>query len=168
MPPAPRLLSIIVGSATVLIALGGLMRPAPAADVAPGTQLLGATVVSEDHELVGAVDAVVPETGAPPQTVVIGLGGFLGVGEKDVAVPAAALTLLPSSRAAITAALGDGRYAGSTPVRVMVAQTLQQLLAAPAYRAPAGAAGEPSGNSGTPSDVHEKEPPSSTSSGGPG
>jgi hypothetical protein len=49
---------------------------------------------------------------------------------------------------------------------VIVPMTFQELLAARAYKNES--TGKPSSNSGTPADVHGKQPPSSTKSGGPG
>ncbi|MGV2979794.1 PRC-barrel domain-containing protein [Camelimonas sp. ID_303_24] len=51
------------------------------------SKLIGSTVVGADDKAVGAItDLVLGQTGAT-EGAVIGVGGFLGVGEKKVAVP---------------------------------------------------------------------------------
>src|SRR5947209_4614992 len=57
--------------------------------------LTGATVLSRDGELAGVVDAVI-DAGAGKQSVVIGLAGYLGAGEKDVLMPATGAERLPA------------------------------------------------------------------------
>lgn len=76
------------------------MIPAPAAVIAttrPGDRLtsriIGADVHAESGGRIGDVnDLVVDRTGAVT-AVVVGVGGFLGVGEKSVALPYAAVTM---------------------------------------------------------------------------
>jgi PRC-barrel domain protein len=138
----------------------------PSVAANPGAHLIGATVVSQDGQLVGAIDDVIADGAAQPQTIIVGLGGFLGVGEKDVAVPYGGIHVRENPKQASMSFPADGKYAGSNPARVTVDMSLQQLIAAPAYKS--AGPGAPSSNSGTPSNVHEKEPPSSTESGGPG
>jgi sporulation protein YlmC with PRC-barrel domain len=51
-----------------------------------GNALIGATVRSDKREAVGKVEDVYVDKGGAIQTVVVAVGGFLGVGAKDVAV----------------------------------------------------------------------------------
>ncbi|MGU3360064.1 PRC-barrel domain-containing protein [Methylobacterium sp. M6A4_1b] len=59
-------------------ALPGAMR---------GSKIIGLPVVGMDHVRVGAIEDVLIGADGRVQAVVIGVGGFLGIGEKLVAVP---------------------------------------------------------------------------------
>jgi sporulation protein YlmC with PRC-barrel domain len=56
-----------------------------------GSKLIGTTVVSANNESVGDVNDVILDRNGQVMAVVVGVGGFLGIGEKDVAVPFSAL-----------------------------------------------------------------------------
>src|SRR4051812_6154869 len=49
-------------------------------------QLIGATVVGPNNERVGDVNDVLLDRNGQAVAIVVGVGGFLGIGEKDVAV----------------------------------------------------------------------------------
>jgi sporulation protein YlmC with PRC-barrel domain len=51
------------------------------------SKLVGVTIVGPDEKSVGAVDDILLDHNGNAQAVVIGVGGFLGIGTKDVAVP---------------------------------------------------------------------------------
>jgi sporulation protein YlmC with PRC-barrel domain len=51
------------------------------------SNLMGTTVVSSNNESIGDVNDVILDRNGQVLAVVIGVGGFLGIGEKDVAVP---------------------------------------------------------------------------------
>ncbi|CDM25148.1 hypothetical protein BN940_13496 [Castellaniella defragrans 65Phen] len=51
------------------------------------SDMIGETVYNENDEKVGSVKDVVLDNGGKVTDVVIGAGGFLGMGEHDVAVP---------------------------------------------------------------------------------
>jgi sporulation protein YlmC with PRC-barrel domain len=55
------------------------------------SSLIGTTVVSANNESIGDVNDVILDRNGQTMAVVIGVGGFLGIGEKDVAVPFQAL-----------------------------------------------------------------------------
>jgi sporulation protein YlmC with PRC-barrel domain len=141
------------------------------ADTFRTSQLIGATVLGSTGELVGVVDDLLFDGKGQAQTAVIGLAGFLELGEKDVAVPFRNLSVVGSLPAGqpMSEPFRDGKYGGSSPQRVMIAATVQDLAAAPPYKAGGGqsAVGAPSTGSGVPEGV-TKEPKSSTQSGGPG
>lgn len=85
------------------------------------TQLLGQTVyssVADDAEEIGTVNDMVVTSGEGLSAVVIGVGGFLGVGSKDVAVDFAQLEW---------AERPDGSR------RWVLAATAESLSAAPAF-----------------------------------
>ncbi|MBB2960133.1 PRC-barrel domain-containing protein [Methylobacterium sp. R2-1] len=52
-----------------------------------GSKVIGVSVVGADHVRVGKIEDVLVDGTGRIQAVVIGVGGFLGVGEKYVAVP---------------------------------------------------------------------------------
>ncbi len=142
-----------------------VQQPALPASPADTAQLIGATVFSKDGQLAGAIDDIVGDS------AIIGLGGFLGLGEKDVQVPLAAVQLSPSASAPLQ---WDGHYGGGNPARAVLSMTIQDLVAAPFYHASGPQApGAPATTSGTPDKAPSAEapggqPPSSTQSGGPG
>lgn len=57
------------------------------------SNLLGAKVRSPNDETIGSINDVIVTTDGAVEGVVIGVGGFLGIGEKDVAVELAAISL---------------------------------------------------------------------------
>ncbi|MEQ8818279.1 MAG: PRC-barrel domain-containing protein [Thalassobaculum sp.] len=71
--------------------------PAPQSPVSTGiaqllaqaglTEAAGATVANADGETVGAVDRVARSRDGRRTFLVVGIGGFLGIGERDVALP---------------------------------------------------------------------------------
>ena len=58
-----------------------------------GSKLIGATIYGPDNASIGNVNDVLLDNTGKIRAVVIGVGGFLGVGEKDVAVPFEALSI---------------------------------------------------------------------------
>lgn len=57
-----------------------------------GATLIGASVYNPGNEKIGVVDDVIISAHGNVSAVVIGVGGFLGISEKRVAMPFAALT----------------------------------------------------------------------------
>jgi hypothetical protein len=57
-----------------------------AAGETSGNALIGATVRNEKREAVGKIEDVYVDNNGAIKTVVVSVGGFLGVGSKDVAV----------------------------------------------------------------------------------
>lgn len=52
-----------------------------------GSKVIGVSVIGADHVRVGKIEDVLVNGDGRIEAVVIGVGGFLGIGEKDVAVP---------------------------------------------------------------------------------
>ena len=63
------------------------------ADSFLGSTLLGATVQTPDGESVGDVEEIIVKADGSLEGVVIGVGGFLGLGEKEVAVEFGAIDI---------------------------------------------------------------------------
>ncbi|HJE25906.1 MAG TPA: PRC-barrel domain-containing protein [Methylorubrum populi] len=59
----------------------------PEAGALRGSKVIGVGVVGADHVRVGKIEDVLLDGAGRVQAVIIGVGGFLGVGEKYVAVP---------------------------------------------------------------------------------
>jgi sporulation protein YlmC with PRC-barrel domain len=51
-----------------------------------GAAIIGATVQNENHETVGKVQDIYVDSGGAIKKVVVSVGGFLGMGAKDIAV----------------------------------------------------------------------------------
>lgn len=51
------------------------------------SKLVGVDVSGMDHERVGRTEEIIIDASGRAQAVVIGVGGFLGIGEKRIAVP---------------------------------------------------------------------------------
>lgn len=73
-----------------------------------GSKLIGAIVYGPDNASIGSINDVLIGNDAKVRAVVIGVGGFLGVGEKNVAVPLEALNITrkPDSSAIDKIAVG--------------------------------------------------------------
>jgi hypothetical protein len=101
--------SIIAATALGLLALG----PAAAQSTAPkstmstsgaaqmktvgmmlGSDVMKANVYDKAENKIGAVDDLVLNKDGSPAQAIIGVGGFLGVGEKDVAIPFADIKIM--------------------------------------------------------------------------
>ena len=95
--------------------------------------LIGATVRGSANETIGEIDDVILDRDGRAQAVVIGVGGFLGIGEKNVAVNYAELEWVTAE---------------DNTERFVLATTREALEAAPGFRtadeqAPADAANPP-------------------------
>ncbi|MCJ2080938.1 PRC-barrel domain-containing protein [Methylobacterium sp. J-090] len=66
---------------------GPRFRTAPAPGTMRVSKVIGVGVVGMDHVRVGTIEDVLLGADGRIETVVIGVGGFLGLGEKYVAVP---------------------------------------------------------------------------------
>jgi sporulation protein YlmC with PRC-barrel domain len=124
------------------------------------SDLIGTRVVSANNESVGDINDVVLDRNGQVMAAIVGVGGFLGIGEKDVAVPFASLEFMSAQQAQAldssnksnttgsTATTGTtaapGATAGSTatstasadqsqPERVVLRMTKAELQAAPAF-----------------------------------
>jgi sporulation protein YlmC with PRC-barrel domain len=76
------------------------------------SKMIGTTVVSANNESIGDINDVVVDRQGKAVAVVIGVGGFLGIGEKDVAVPFEALEFTSSTRQGAQASNNAGAGAG--------------------------------------------------------
>ncbi|WP_230531712.1 PRC-barrel domain-containing protein [Microvirga roseola] len=72
-------------------------------DLWRASRLEGMNVYNENNEKVGDIREVLVNSTGQVEAVVIGVGGFLGIGERDVAVPYDALEWVQDDRIAMTA-----------------------------------------------------------------
>ncbi len=110
-----------------------------------GSKLIGASVYGPDNASIGEISDLIVGTDGKITAVVVGVGGFLGVGQKDVALPFENISV---TRKADSAAID----------KIKVSYTKDQLKDAPkfAYYEPAskstttgsGAAGGMGGSAG--------------------
>lgn len=86
-----------------------------------GSKLIGASVVGSEDASIGEINDLLIARNGTVEGVVIGVGGFLGLGEKNVAVPMTALQVTPDGNAA------------NTP-KIMVQASKAQLQDAPEFK----------------------------------
>jgi sporulation protein YlmC with PRC-barrel domain len=127
------------------------------------SDLIGTSVVGNNNESIGEINDVIMDAKGQVAGVVIGVGGFLGIGEKDVAVPMNALrfeqsmqastanrapattgTVTPPQAPATTTGTQTGTATTGTaaaaqdddgvPDRILLSMTKEQLQAAPVFR----------------------------------
>jgi hypothetical protein len=78
------------------------------------SKLIGTTVVSANNEAIGDVNDVVVDRDGRALAVVIGVGGFLGIGEKDVAVQMSALEFRAGAQPAQGGSGGNQQSSANT------------------------------------------------------
>jgi hypothetical protein len=93
------------------------------------SSMIGATVYSPNEEQIGDINDVIVNVDGSVQGIVIGVGGFLGMGEKNVAIEMKHLTLTPRD---------DGS------VRLVLNATKEELENAPEFKSAAEQASEKS------------------------
>ena len=125
------------------------------------SKLIGTTVVGANNESIGDINDVIVDRKGQAMAVVIGVGGFLGIGEKDVAVSFQQLDFMaspPSNQQTSgtttggTAPSGSGNTvsttgstgaasgtsaassnSGGVPDRIVLRMTKAELQAAPTF-----------------------------------
>lgn len=85
-----------------------------------GTNLIGANVYGPDGKPIGAINELVVGSQGEVHAVVIGVGGLLGIGEKNVAVPFRSLNIVRKPNA-------------SNIDKVTIAASKEQLQQAPKF-----------------------------------
>lgn len=95
-------------------AMQPLAQPGP--DHIMGSDLRGTTVYGANNENIGEIDDLVLNRDGELVAVIVGVGGFLGIGEKNVAIPFEALEI----------AAADQGQTGATGQRTQQQQQQQQ------------------------------------------
>ena len=114
------------------------------------TKLTGVNVYNNNNEKIGDVNELIVGRDGKVEAVVIGVGGFLGLGEKDVAVKMDQITVQPED-------------ANKSNVRLILASTKADLEAAPEFKSVAAQNREMNSNTGsTTMPAAPATPPAST------
>jgi sporulation protein YlmC with PRC-barrel domain len=82
------------------------------------SKLIGSRVYGANDENIGEINDVLMDQSGRVHAVVLGVGGFLGIGEKDVAVPMNALKFMaerPAARTTTTTTTTTGTVANPNP-----------------------------------------------------
>jgi sporulation protein YlmC with PRC-barrel domain len=114
------------GAVTAPIPLQYLTENRP--DLWRASKLAGLNVYNEQNEKVGDIREVLVNRQGQAEAIVIGVGGFLGVGERDVAVPFGSLKWVEQR---------------STVVAVPGAEATAPVTAGPSYGTPPAGANAP-------------------------
>ena len=110
-------------SVPILVLVGGLAFAAQPSSLATTNHWLmsdvyKAPVYGPTHKKIGEIDDLILASSGQINTAVVGVGGFLGVGQKDVAIPFSDLKI----------GMENGKHA------LMLNRTKDQLKSAPAYQ----------------------------------
>jgi sporulation protein YlmC with PRC-barrel domain len=70
-------------------------------------KLIGRNIVNANGDTVGKIDSVVIDQDGKVRYVIVGVGGFLGIGKKDVALAWDELTISENGEKVVTAATKD-------------------------------------------------------------
>ena len=84
------------------------------------SKLVGASVYGPDNKSIGSIDDLIVDRNGGIKAAVIGVGGVLGVGQKDVAVPFSALNIQRKTNS-------------SSIDKITVTYSKQQLSQAPTF-----------------------------------
>lgn len=84
------------------------------------SKLIGASVIGPDNKSIGDINEIIINKLGDVEAVVIGVGGFLGIGEKNVAVPLEALDV-------------QRKMANGEIEKITVAYSKQELKDAPKF-----------------------------------
>src|SRR4029453_6387234 len=102
----------------------------------------GTDVIGPDNAQVGNVNDMLFDKNGKILGLIVGVGGFLGIGEKSVAIDMSAFQMVPASTGSPTSAGGAPAVSDNDPthVKLKVTWTKDQLKNAPDfayYRPPA-------------------------------
>ncbi len=91
---------------------------APLAVAAPGqmlgSDLRGTRIYGANNENIGEVDDILIDRDGRIAALLVGVGGFLGIGEKNVAIPMQAFEIVMEKRSDTTASVRSGTGTGTT------------------------------------------------------
>ncbi len=83
-------------------------------DLMRGSQLMGIDVYGADNQKIGDIDEVLVDRQGKIHGLVVGVGGFLGIGQKDVAIPFDQVQWMSNQEVQASAAAGQGGYGTNT------------------------------------------------------
>jgi hypothetical protein len=96
----------------------------------------GTDVLGPDNAKVGDVNDLLFEKNGKIIGMIVGVGGFLGIGEKSVAIDMGAFQVVPASTGSTTGAAGGAASSDNDPtnVKLKVSWTKDQLKNAPDFQ----------------------------------
>ena len=83
-------------------------------DLMRGSQLMGIDVYGADNQKIGDIDEVLVDRQGKIHGLVVGVGGFLGIGQKDVAIPFDQVQWMSNQEVQASAGAGQGGYGTNT------------------------------------------------------
>jgi len=89
----------------------------------------GTDVVGPNNENIGSVNDIMFDKGGKIMAMIVGVGGFLGIGQKNVAMDMSAFQVMPASTGLTVTTSND-----PTNVKLKVAWTKDQLMQAPDFQ----------------------------------
>jgi sporulation protein YlmC with PRC-barrel domain len=92
------------------------------------SKMKGLNVYNGENQKIGDISELIVDHSGKIVAVVIGVGGFLGIGEHDVAVPFNELSWSPATTGT------SGQASQSYPDRVVLRMSKEQLKAAPEFK----------------------------------
>ena len=89
------------------------------------SKLIGLNVYNNNNEKIGDINELITEASGKIDVVVIGVGGFLGIGERNVAVPLNQIKFVMEPRSSNTASTSTTRTdtTGGSPVATTTTTT---------------------------------------------
>jgi hypothetical protein len=138
--------------------------PAQGTDQFVFSKFKGTDVLGPDDAHIGNISDMLFDRNGKIMGLVVGVGGFLGIGEKSVAIDMSAFKVVPASTGSNTTGAGGAATSRSddpTNVKLKVTWTKDQLKAAPDFqyhKAPARTTG--TGPGGTTGMAPKPMPPS--------
>ncbi len=111
----------------------------------------GSNVIGPDNEQVGSVSDMLFDKNGKILGLIVGVGGFLGIGEKSVAIDMSAFQPAPADTGTTGGAGGAASSSDPTNVKLKVSWTKDQLKNAPDFQyykppAPARTSDRPGGS----------------------
>jgi sporulation protein YlmC with PRC-barrel domain len=79
------------------------------------SKLEGLDIYNQNNEKIGDISELLVDSSGKIQAVVVGVGGFLGIGERDVAIPFDQIKLVNEPRAVATTATTTDPNAPAAP-----------------------------------------------------
>jgi sporulation protein YlmC with PRC-barrel domain len=70
---------------------------------------------SNNGDMIGEIDGLILDSSGRVQAVVIGVGGYLGLGERNIAVPFDQIRFVTEPRVNVSTTTGEARLAGTSP-----------------------------------------------------
>jgi sporulation protein YlmC with PRC-barrel domain len=162
-PAAPKMDDKAKADSAAAVMKDGKFVAAQNADQWAWSKFKGTDVIGPSNEKIGDVDDILFDKDGKVHAFIVGVGGFLGIGQKDVAIDMSAFQVVPADSVRTTAR--DTGTTGTTvpapatvasdptDIKLKVSWTKEQLKEAPAfayYKAPARTTGSAPGTAPRP------------------